>query len=229
MPGATTGADVFGSAGGSSLSADFLNGYFGDGSDGDFVVSVSHLAAREMPYNNLTIPAGCVYKPNGHRIFVAGTLTIDATGSFNDDGNNSTSQAGATGLASRNYLGGFGGQGGNGFALAAVNFGNGSAGTAATNTSLNNTGGTPAGGKGGDVTLRSNFGGAGGAATQTTPSQKWNGAASSTARFSAGAFGSASGEVPRLILQPTPAAPSFQEELVLAAVCAGFPQGISPT
>jgi hypothetical protein len=73
MPGATSGVDVFGSAGGSSLSADFLTGYFGDGSDGNFVVSVSHLAAREMHYNNLTIPAGYVYKPNGHRIFVAGT------------------------------------------------------------------------------------------------------------------------------------------------------------
>jgi len=48
MSGTTTGVDVFGSAGGSSLSGDFLNGYFGDGSDGDFTVSVSHTAAREM-------------------------------------------------------------------------------------------------------------------------------------------------------------------------------------
>lgn len=193
MAGVTTGVDVFGSAGGSSLSADFLNGYFGDGSDGDFTVSVSHLAAREMHYNNLTIPAGYVYKPNGYRIFVAGTLTIEATGSFNDDGLSATSNAGATGLGARNYLGGFGGQGGNGFALTAVNFGNGTAGTAATNTSLNNTGGQPTGGKGGDVTLRANVGGNGGAATQTTPQQKWNGRAFVDGRFTGGVFGSASG------------------------------------
>lgn len=194
MAGALTGVDVFGpDTGGSSLSADFLTGYFGDGSDGDATISGTFTAGRELHYNNLTIPAGTIFKPNGYRIFVAGTLTIDATGSFNDDGNTSTSQAGATGLASRNYLGGFGGQGGNGFALTAVNFGNGTAGTAATNTSLNNTGGTPAGGKGGDVTLRANVGGAGGAATQTTPSQKWNGRAFVDGRFSGGAFGSASG------------------------------------
>jgi len=195
MPGALTGVDVFGpeSTGGTTLSGQFLTGYFGDASDGDFTVSVSHTAAREMHYNNLTIPASCVYKPNGYRIFVAGTLTIDATGSFNDDGLNSTSNAGATGLGSRNYLGGFGGQGGNGFALTAINFGNGTAGTAATNTSLNNTGGQPTGGKGGDVTLRANVGGAGGAATQTTPSQKWNGRAFVDGRFSGGVFGSSSG------------------------------------
>lgn len=193
MAGALTGVDVFGpeSTGGTTLSGQFLTGYFGDGSDGDFIVSVSHLAAREMHYDNLTIPAGYVYKPNGHRIFVKGTLTIDATGSFNDDGLSSTSQAGATGLGSRNYLGGFGGQGGNGQALTATGLLNGFVGTAATNTSLNNTGAQPTGGQGGSNTLRT--GGLAGAATQPTPNQKWNGAASSTARFSAGAFGSASG------------------------------------
>jgi len=193
MGGATTGADVFAPDTTGGLSADFFAGYFGDGSDGDFTVSVSHTAAREMHYNNLTIPAGTVYKPNGFRIFVAGTLTIAAGASFNDDGLSSTSNAGATGLGSRNYLGGFGGQGGNGFALTAVNFGNGTAGTAATNTSLNNTGGQPTGGKGGDVTLRANVGGAGGAATQTTPSQKWNGRAFVDGRFTGGVFGSSSG------------------------------------
>ena len=195
MAGALTGVDVFGpeSTGGTTLSGQFLAGYFGDASDGDFTVSVSHSAAREMHYNNLTIPAGYVYKPNGYRIFVAGTLTIDATGSFNDDGLSSTSNAGATGLGSRNYLGGFGGQGGNGFALTAINFGNGTAGTNATNTSLNNTGGQPTGGKGGDVTLRANVGGAGGTAGQPTPAQKWNGRAQVDGRFSGGVFGCSSG------------------------------------
>ena len=195
MAGATTGVDVFGPdiTGGTSLSGQFLTAYFGDASDGDFTVSVSFTAAREMHYNNLIIPTGTVYKPNGHRIFVAGTLTIQAGASFNDDGLNSTSNAGATGLGSRNYLGGFGGQGGNSFALTAINFGNGTAGTGATNTSLNNVGQQPVGGKGGDVTLRANVGGAGGTASQTTPSQKWNGRAGFDARWSGGVFGSAGG------------------------------------
>jgi len=193
MAGATTGADVFAPDITGGVSADFFNGYFGDGSDGDSTVVVSFTAGRELHYNNLTIPAGTVFKPNGYRIFVAGTLTIEAGASFNDDGLSATSNAGATGLGSRNYLGGFGGQGGNGFALTAVNFGNGTAGTNATNTSLNNLGQAPTGGKGGDVTLRANVGGAGGTATQTTPSQKWNGRAQVDGRFTAGVFGSASG------------------------------------
>jgi hypothetical protein len=193
MAGATTGADVFAPDTTGGVSADFFNGYFGDGSDGDSTVVVSFTAPREMHYNNLTIPAGTVFKPNGYRIFVAGTLTIEAGASFNDDGLSSTSNAGATGLGSRNYLGGFGGQGGNGFALTAVNFGNGTAGTAATNTSLNNLGQAPTGGKGGDVTLRANVGGSGGAATQPSPQQKWNGRAFVDGRFTAGVFGCSSG------------------------------------
>lgn len=193
MAGVTTGVDVFGSAGGTSLSADFLTGYFGDGSDGDGLISGTFLAGRELHYNNLTIPAGVIFKPNGYRIFVRGTLTIEATGSFNDDGANSTSQAGAAALGARNYLSANGANGGNGVALTALNFSNGVAGAVITNTSLNNAGQLTSGGRGGNVTLRGNTGGLGGVSTVTNPSQKWNGRAQFDARFSGGGFNGGSG------------------------------------
>jgi hypothetical protein len=193
MPGTTTGVDVFGSSGGSSLSPDFFTGYFGDGSDGDASIVGTFLAGRELHYNNLTIPAGTIFKPNGYRIFVLGTLTIDVGGSFNDDGRPSISNAGATALGARNYLSANGLNGGNAFALTATGFGNGTAGGVATNTSLNNLGQLTSGGRGGNVTLRANTGGLGGVSTTTNPSQKWNGRAQFDARFSGGGFNGGSG------------------------------------
>ena len=177
MAGATTGVDVFGPdiTGGSSLSGQFFAGQFGDASDGDLTVVGTYLAPREMNFNNLTIPAGTTFKPNGCRIYVAGTLTIGAGASLNDDGNSSTNQAGGLILNTRNYLGGAGAQGGNGWAITAVNWANGNVGSGASNTSLNNFGQAPTGGKGGDVSLRANTGGLGGSSTQPTPTQKWNG------------------------------------------------------
>lgn len=192
MSGVTTGVDVFGSGtGGSSLSPDFFGGYFGDGSDGTPTISGTFTAPREMHYDNLTIPAGTTFKPAGHRIFVRGTLTIDATASFNDDGNNSISQAGATALGTRNYLVGNGLNGGNGQAQTSVVLANGFAGAAATNTSLNNSGQLTSGGRGGNTSARA--GGIGGVSAVTTPSQKWNGRAFVDGRFSAGGFNGGSG------------------------------------
>jgi hypothetical protein len=175
MAGASTGVDVFGPdvTGGSGLSGQFFSGQFGDASDGDFTVVGTFSAPREMHYNNLTIPAGAILKPVGFRIFVAGTLTIAATGSLNDDGLNSTSQAGALGLGSRGYLSAASGQGGNGAALTSVIQSNGTTGSGASSCSLNNLGQAPTGGKGGDSSTR--VGGAGGSAAIVSPSQKWNG------------------------------------------------------
>jgi hypothetical protein len=175
MAGATTGVDVFGPdvTGGSGLSGQFFSAEYGDGSDGDFTVVGTFTAARELHYNNLTIPAGTIFKPAGFRVFVAGTLTIESGASFNDDGLNSTSQAGALGLGSRGYLSAASGQGGNGAALTSVIQSNGTTGSGASSCSLNNLGQAPTGGKGGDSTTR--VGGAGGSAAIVSPSQKWNG------------------------------------------------------
>jgi hypothetical protein len=175
-----------------SISSDFFTGQFGDGADGDLTVVGTFTAAREMHFNNLTIPTGATFKPNGHRIFVSNTLSIAAGTSFNDDGNNATNQAGGLALASRNYLVAASGQGSNGIALTAVNWSNATAGSNSTNSSPNNLNQAANGGKGGNVTLRSNFGGAGGTAAQALYSQKWNGAWQ-TARWSGGGFGGGAG------------------------------------
>ena len=181
-----------GGGGGGGVSDDFFGGQFGDGSDGDLTVVGTFTAAKEMHFSNLTIPTGTTFKPNGHRIFVSNTLSIAAGTSFNDDGNNATNQAGGLGLASRNYLVAASGQGSNGVALTAVNWSNATAGSNSTNSSPNNLNQAANGGKGGNVTLRGNTGGAGGTAAQALYSQKWNGAWQ-TARWSGGGFGGGAG------------------------------------
>lgn len=203
MAGSTTGVDVFGpsggvtsiiagtgisinqstgdvtitSTGGGGTSALFFAGQFGDASDGDLIVVGTYTAAREMHFNNLTIPTGTVFKPNGHRIFVYDTLTIAAGGSLNDNGNNGTgSTAGAT-IASRNYLGAYGAGGGAGWSVTVNNLANGNAGLTASgfsgDCSRNAAGLLPSGGRGGNVSTRT--GGAAGAIAATTPNQKWIG------------------------------------------------------
>ena len=177
MAGASTGVDVFGpDVSGGGLSSQFFSGQFGDGSDGDLTIIGSYSASREMHFNNLTlINVGDTFKPNGYRIYVKNKLTIGVGASFNDDGNSSTNQAGGLILNTRNYLGGAGGQGGNGWAITAVNFANGNAGNGSGgNSSYNNAGQPPVGGKGGDTTVTVRTGGVGGGAAQPTPWQKWN-------------------------------------------------------
>ena len=181
-----------GGGGGGGVSSDFFEGQFGDSSDGDLTVVGTYTAAKEMHFSNLTIPTGTAFKPNGHRIFVSNTLSIAAGTSFNDDGNNATNQAGGAALASRNYLVAASGQGSNGVALTATGFSNATAGSNSTNSSPNNLSQAANGGRGGNVTLRGNFGGAGGTAGQTLYSQKWNGAWQ-IARWSAGGFGGGAG------------------------------------
>lgn len=53
---------------------------FGDGSDGDVVISTNTDLTRDMFYNNLTINNGITLSPKGYRIYVLGTLTFVGTG-----------------------------------------------------------------------------------------------------------------------------------------------------
>lgn len=169
----------------------FTLAYFGDGSEGDVTIVGFTSLSREMHYNNLTITGTGRLKPNGYRIFVKGTLTIDSGGSIDDDGNSATGSAGATGFAARNYLGGFGGNGGSGWTIVVVNNANGVAGTSTGgSSSLNNANAAPVGGAGGDSTTRS--GGIGGTAPQPTPNQKWS-ASLLAGRGSFGAFNGGGG------------------------------------
>lgn len=155
------------------LSSSFFGALFGDSSDGNVTITGLTTLTREMHYSNLTITNGGELKPNGNRIFVAGTLIIDGGGSINDDGFSATNHVGRTGFVARNYLGGQGTNGGSGWSLNATNVANGNNASNNTNCSLNASNVAPTGGKGGDSTSRT--GGTGGAATQNAVPQKWAG------------------------------------------------------
>lgn len=83
---------------------------FGDGSDGDVVISVDTTLTGDMNYNNLTINAGVTLYPDGYVIYVKNTLTLDGT--INRNGNNGGLVTGGAGLPTRSVGGsGKGGQG----------------------------------------------------------------------------------------------------------------------
>ena len=87
-------------------------GIYGNGGDGSLTVVGTYTATTERQFSSVTIPAGTAFKPAGYRIFVNGTLTIAATGSFNDDGNAASGITAGGALTSRAYLGGAAGGGG---------------------------------------------------------------------------------------------------------------------
>ena len=73
--------------------------YFGDGHDGDVIISSNTSLSRDMYYNNLTINNGVTLNPNGYRIFVKETLTnngtIERNGNPGGDGGNASTGTGA--------------------------------------------------------------------------------------------------------------------------------------
>lgn len=172
------------------ISASFLDALFGDASDGDVTISAFTTLSREMHYNNLTVTSVGQLKPNGCRIYVRGTLTIDAGGSIDDDGFSATNQVGRTGFVARNYLGGQGTNAGSGWSVVSVNQATGLAAIDNTNCSLNGTNTAPIGGNGGNSLTRN--GGAGGLAPRNATPQKWSGRILD-GRGSFGAFNGGSG------------------------------------
>ena len=58
---------------------------FGDGSDGDVVISVNTTLTRDMHYNNLTIDDGVTLYPDGYVIYARNQLLINGT--INRNGN----------------------------------------------------------------------------------------------------------------------------------------------
>ena len=155
---------------GDTLSQTYGLGYFGDGSDGDAIITGSLTASRELYYNNLSITGTGSLRPNGWRIFVKETLTIETSASIHDDGNVPVGTTGGIGYTVRNYLGAASANGGGAIINSAAGGNNGAG---AINTSLNSLGLPPSGGAGGTAGVRA--GGNGGSATQTSPQQKWNG------------------------------------------------------
>jgi len=163
--------------GGGGSSTTLFAGAFGDGSDGDATISTTVTTTREWHYNNLTITGTGVLKPRGHRIFVKGTLTINAGGSINDDGNfGGTGASGGAALTniSTSCLGAGSGAGGAGRTTTGV----GNAGITSSNCSTNNVAAQPIGGVGGGISAPVVAGGSAGPAPVPTISQKWNSLAS---------------------------------------------------
>lgn len=78
---------------------------FGDGSDGVGNITVNTTLTRDMFYSDLNISAGVTLTTNGFIVYVAGTLTIAATGVIDNSG--AVGGAGATGTGA----GGAGGLG----------------------------------------------------------------------------------------------------------------------
>ena len=142
-------------------------GLYGNGGGGAFTVVGTFTQTTEQQYSTLTVSATGRYKANGWRVFVRDTLTIEAGGILDDDGNNATGATQGAALALRNYLGGAAGAGGAG----RVNVtGNGNAGGGSGgNSAPNDTGAAPTGGAGGNGSPAYLGGAGGGAAAPIIP------------------------------------------------------------
>jgi hypothetical protein len=146
-----------------------VTGIYGNGGDGAFTVVGTLTQTTERQYSTLTVPVGTVYKPNGWRTFVSGTLTV--AGSMNDDGNAATGATQGAALVTRNYLGMAAGAGGAG--RVNVTGGGNNGGGSGGNSSPNDTNAAPIGGTGGAGGAQA--GGAGGGAAGVAVPQRMAG------------------------------------------------------
>ena len=101
---------------------------FGDGSDGDVVVSTEINLAKDMFYNNLTVESGGIINTKSFRIFVKDQFIKKPGGIVRNSGNNgavgtTVGGAGGTAIASGSLPGGLaGGAGGYGYGTAQDGF-----------------------------------------------------------------------------------------------------------
>lgn len=140
--------------------------YFGDGSDGDVVISTNTTLTRDMYYNNLTVNSSITLTPNGFKVFVKEELivngTISAKGSNGGNGGNggnsnsggSPGTGGTAGVGETNGGVGSGGEGSNPAAAApaaanatnSISIVNGVSGGNSTSARLGGTGNGAVGG-----------------------------------------------------------------------------------
>lgn len=73
--------------------------YYGDGSDGDVVISVNTSLTKDMYYNNLTVNTGIILDPAWYAIYVRGTLTLTGTSKIARDWVSASGQTAWTALA----------------------------------------------------------------------------------------------------------------------------------
>ena len=139
----------------------FAQPIYGDGSDGNVTISSNTSLTADKFYNNLTLDSSFTLNPDGYRIFVKGTLTINGTIARNGNigGNGGANDEYGTGgsALTTNTLGGSG-VGGNG-----GTFGVGATVGGAANPSKGGNGGA-----GGNAAGDSGEGRAGGTATAPT-------------------------------------------------------------
>jgi len=152
---------------------------FGDGSDGDVVISGNTTLTSDMYYDDLTVNNGVTLNSGGYRIFVKGNLinngTIQRTpGSGSGGGNGTTGGAcnpvsgGAGGSLGDTSMGG-GATGGAGGDARVCSLQNGIAGSNGSNQIRSAGGGAGAtAGQGGQVGSSGGAGGTGGTITLTT-------------------------------------------------------------
>ena len=98
---------------GSAISA---NDVFGSGFDGDATISVNTSLTKDTFYNDLTITSSSTLNTSGYRLFVKGTLTINAGSRIAFNGNNGTNGGTAT-----DRFGAAGGAGGSALAAGTLN------------------------------------------------------------------------------------------------------------
>ncbi len=101
---------------------DRVTGVYGDGSDGVITLAAGTTSlARDMHYEDLTVPSGSTLRTNGHRVFVRNVLTMEETAEIDNSGSDGGdytggpvggSPGGGT-LANALGSGGAGGVGGN--------------------------------------------------------------------------------------------------------------------
>jgi hypothetical protein len=171
--GGAGGNFTIGTVGGGGAAGVGIGGFYGDGSDGALTVltGTTYTQTAERHFTDVTIQGTGIFKPAGWLTFINGTLTIEASASYNDDGLNAFGRlAGAALAGNRGYLGATSGAGGNGAQTSSNGSFPGVAAAAITNASLNNFGVAPAGGKGGNSS--GGTGGNGGAVTTQTR-QRW--------------------------------------------------------
>ena len=165
---------------GSSLA---LSPFFGDGSDGDLIMSANETLTEDKYYNDVVVNSGYTLNTNGYRLFVKGTLINHGTitpgqtngGAGGDGGAPGAGAAGAAGSGSPvgyfpastdgvvGKAGGAGGAGGGAGANGVVG-GNGNAGVGPTlvaNAGKNSGAGGDSGEDGGGHPGAPNTGGAG--------------------------------------------------------------------
>lgn len=86
-----------------------LLNWFGDGSDGDVVISVNTDLSADMYYNNLTINNGITLNTKGYKVYVKGILLNNGT--IDNSGQSAVKYTGGLGASAGTLLGG--GNGGN--------------------------------------------------------------------------------------------------------------------